>query len=800
MAVYYINGTSNSGATFGTSGYFYPLYLTAAEANSASANTAGTSHAHTFDEAPNITFYMPTTGATPQGHALATAPSGNYSGEVYVSYISPIAEEDVEEIGFGVLAGDTFNSWRKKTNDVARETIANKATISSVDTRLTRLLSVTGGENNIMSLTSSDNITGEKEFEGIVKFSAADDSANAIQVGANGKIYVESSSFKFTKSIDLHSAGAEIKASDFDVPTGRTKYAGVQYTWPSQAPVPGQILKSGSGNTLNWATENAVEANVEAFLIEDPNPVGSIYQWTLTNPPSKWLVCDGSDVYRVDTVDGNGTPQTGYPELFGVIGKAYNLSTDTGADFTGATPVKFRLPNLRGRVPVGVGTNTDANGVSAEFVLGQTNAIVDGVTLSGGEYQHDITIEEMPIHGHAIPTRYDDGNNSGTSVATGRNSFVDSSITHGGISLPNSDNGPLQFRGNFVTGLAGGNSYTAATRSIRNNTNGSNNTSLYDGSGSGAAPFIGAGLPEEYTGQNKKAQGTTSDSGDGTVNESSINIIQPFIALNYIIKAEGSTVVTQNVEPGNGLLINGARTSANLLAANSENTITLDVDANDFDLTSGQLKLVDTNYRSGEVIEKFYELVPFNELAGDNESKTITLHGGSNFSLNTIPKSTVDAGGIALTTSYQDINASKVNYTCPVGAKTVIYSFHFCSGRGDPRPLIHMRLRIGPSTSEGSTALIDTEVNQGYQSHYHNGSDRTLVTFPFEIVQTVEEEDRTKGKIFKGNWEGISREIYLEIREYSAYYEAVIFRETHEDGTTTNRFVAPRVGIETIAR
>ena len=80
MAVYYINGTSNSGATFGTSGYFYPLYLTAAEANSASDNTAGTSHAHTFEEATNITFYMPTTGATPQGHALATVPSGNYSG------------------------------------------------------------------------------------------------------------------------------------------------------------------------------------------------------------------------------------------------------------------------------------------------------------------------------------------------------------------------------------------------------------------------------------------------------------------------------------------------------------------------------------------------------------------------------------------------------------------------------------------------------------------------------------------------------------------------------------------------
>ncbi len=522
MAVYYINGISNSGATFGTSGYYYPLYLTAAEANSAVDNTLGTSHPHTFEEAPNITFYMPVEDAQ---HAQATAPSGSYSSEVYVSYTSPIAEEDVEEIGFGVLAGDTFNSWRKKTNDVARETIANKAAISSVDTRLTRLLSVTGGENNIMTLTSSDNITGEKEFEGIVKFSAADDSTNAIQVGANGKIYVEASSFKFTKSIDLHTAGAEIKASDFDVPTGRTKYAGVQYTWPSQAPAPGQILKSGSGNTLNWATETAAEANVEAFVIEDPNPIGSIYQWTLTNPPSKWLLCDGSDVYRVPT-DVDGVTQPGYPDLFGVIGKTYNLSTDTGADFTGETPVKFRLPNLQGRVPIGVGTNTDAIGTQAQFTLGQTNAVVDGVTLSGGEYQNDIThtitIDEMPQHTHDTPYGMLTGNYQGPQQ--------------------NENAGGYDGGGNFHLGIS------ALARTTTS---------------------AGSSDPLSITTQN----------------------IQPFIALTYIIKAEGSTIVTQNVTPSDGILINDEAAQTNLLAAGSVNTIKMDADSNDFEFSGNSLKL-----------------------------------------------------------------------------------------------------------------------------------------------------------------------------------------------------------------
>ena len=644
MSVYYINGTSTSGSTFGTNGFFYPLYLTASEANSASANTLGTSHPHTFEEAPNITFYMPTTGVTPIGHALTTPPTGNYSSEVYVSYTSPIAEVDVEEIGFGVLAGDTFNSWRKKTNDVARETITNTATIGSVDTRLTRLLSVTGGENNIMTLTSSDNITGEKEFEGIVKFSAADDSANAIQVGANGKIYVEASSFKFTKSIDLHSAGAEIKASDFDVPTGRTKYAGVQYTWPSQSPVPGQILKSGSGNTLNWATETAAEAQVEAFLIEDPNPVGSIYQWTTTNPPSKWLVCDGSVVDRVSTVVAGVTTIKGYPDLFGVIGQTYNLSTDTGADFAETTvgsvvtlPAKFRLPNLRGRVPIGVGANVDTKGVSATFTLGQTNAIVDGATLNGGEYQHDIThtitTAEMPQHTHATPYGMLTGNYQGAQQNENASGY---------------DSG-----GNFHLGIS------ALARTTTS---------------------AGSSDPLSITTQN----------------------IQPFIALNYIIKAEGSTIVTQNLKPEDGLLLSSdggatySSNTSNILQSGADNRIKLDVDSSDFEFSGNQLKLAATRpYRSGSTIQvKLDETtteVSHSQVMTDNNSLPVFSGTGSGqdagFSITMTPTSTSSIIRVTLKAQFRNQNANDgvtvvlFEDSVPVGVSDWVQPYQGYTGR-----------------------------------------------------------------------------------------------------------------------
>ena len=266
MALYYINGTSNSGTTFGQSGYFYPLYLTATEANAAVDNTLNTSHAHTFEEVPNVTFWMPIEDAI---HASSTAPSGIYSGEFYVSYLSPISEDDVEEIGNGVLSSDTFNSWRKKTNDIGREALSNKAIANAVDTRLNLLLNVTGGNDNIVTLTHNQGITGEKTFEGAVKLTGAVNATNALQIGSTGKLYLSGDSIKVNKDIDLSESGSTVKASKLNIPSGLTEYAGVTYTWPSASPQPGQILKASTGGSLQWQTEATAEAQAQAKMSND---------------------------------------------------------------------------------------------------------------------------------------------------------------------------------------------------------------------------------------------------------------------------------------------------------------------------------------------------------------------------------------------------------------------------------------------------------------------------------------------------------------------------------------------------
>lgn len=76
--------------------------------------------------------------------------------------------------------------------------------------------------------------------------------------------------------------------------------------------------------------------------------------------PAQWLLCDGSSILRSD-----------YPDLFAVIGTAYGAS-DTA---------HFNLPDLRGMVLIGQGA---------------------GFTLANpvGEYNHTLTVSEMPAHSH----------------------------------------------------------------------------------------------------------------------------------------------------------------------------------------------------------------------------------------------------------------------------------------------------------------------------------------------------------------------------------------------------------------
>lgn len=85
-----------------------------------------------------------------------------------------------------------------------------------------------------------------------------------------------------------------------------------------------------------------------------------------TSPDARWLPCDGSSLIRVD-----------YPDLFNVIGTVYGAADGT----------HFNIPDLRGRVPLGVGTGSGLT----------PRSLAD----SFGEETHVLTVGELASHVHS---------------------------------------------------------------------------------------------------------------------------------------------------------------------------------------------------------------------------------------------------------------------------------------------------------------------------------------------------------------------------------------------------------------
>tara|TARA_Y100000782_G_scaffold115371_1_gene157351 strand:+ start:1530 stop:2036 length:507 start_codon:yes stop_codon:yes gene_type:complete len=98
-------------------------------------------------------------------------------------------------------------------------------------------------------------------------------------------------------------------------------------------------------------------------------PTGTILPFPSNIVPSGYLPCDGAEVSR-----------TTYAALFGVIGAVWG---------EGDGSTTFALPDMRGRTPIGSGQST-----------GLTDRIVGE---AGGEETHQLTVDEMPSHGHALP-------------------------------------------------------------------------------------------------------------------------------------------------------------------------------------------------------------------------------------------------------------------------------------------------------------------------------------------------------------------------------------------------------------
>lgn len=124
-------------------------------------------------------------------------------------------------------------------------------------------------------------------------------------------------------------------------------------------------------------------------------PVGTVMPFAGVDlPPAQtnaWMICDGRELKRAQ-----------YPELFAAVQYTY-----------GGEGEVFRLPDLRGRVPVGrddMGAQGAGNRITA---TGRQKHGLDGAKLGGvgGAESHTLSEHEMPPHTHNYNRTVSEGGN-----------------------------------------------------------------------------------------------------------------------------------------------------------------------------------------------------------------------------------------------------------------------------------------------------------------------------------------------------------------------------------------------------
>ena len=136
--------------------------------------------------------------------------------------------------------------------------------------------------------------------------------------------------------------------------------------------------------------------------------------------------------------------------------------------------------------------------------------------------------------------------------------------------------------------------------------------------------------------------------------------------------------------------------------------------------------------------------------------------------------------GQQMTSSYVDITGSEITYTPPTGTTQVIYEFQLHCASHDNHGIGTIRLYLD------GVWVSDASFSWGASSHFDS---RICYRWGFNIGGT--QNDAT-GR--RADWNS-GRTIKLQGREYGASNESKVHFTQYFDGTGTDRFVRPCIGI-----
>ena len=299
---------------------------------------------------------------------------------------------------------------------------------------------------------------------------------------------------------------------------------------------------------VNASTDVRIDGVSLDGLIRSAMPVGTVVPFAgSSSPDSSWLVCDGSAVSR-----------TTYSALFALIGTTYGAGDGSST---------FNTPNLGGRVPVGLDSG------QSEF---------DSLGETGGSKTHTLTTAEMPSHTHTqnAHTHTQDAHTHTQNSHTHTINHNHASVTSGSggdphthsVDPPNTTSSSTshshsqsglstnsQASGKFTKRIGSGSNWDVTSSSLArwdsatnpatsssSHTHTTNIGSFTSGGASDSSHTHSVDLPnftgtsggktatnQNTTATNQNTTATNQNTGGGDAH----NILQPYMALNYIIKA-----------------------------------------------------------------------------------------------------------------------------------------------------------------------------------------------------------------------------------------------------------------------
>ena len=277
------------------------------------------------------------------GNAIAKGAAGNKAGEVRIYS---------ENTGFDSIVSPNHTGNLTHTLPSSNGTLLNSANYTSYTVNKTGSgasgtwgISITG---NSATATKANQLTTARTING---------------TSFNGTANITTTNWGTARNIGIVSSDGTSTA----VPVSVNGSGNINLKLPStiKASLTGNSSSATKLQTARKINGVAFDGTKDISIPIPEVPIGSIMPYAGYEAPSGWVFCEGQSLNS-----------SNYPELYKVIGNGYGGTT--GAD--------FKVPDLRGRVPVG----KEASG--ADGVMGRV----------GGEKVHQLTFDEMPIHKHPL--------------------------------------------------------------------------------------------------------------------------------------------------------------------------------------------------------------------------------------------------------------------------------------------------------------------------------------------------------------------------------------------------------------